>query len=324
MNVKYILSAALFATLPSLMHAQTGPDATTIERNNQPPAAVSNADTNDANIDASDAGAQRPIFLKTENISAFAGFDSKYLYRNNPFSAGDKLAYFETAMWLNTAYAGASFQAIEVQDAVITPYIGASYTKTEYLESGLDGFNFDSTSAYMMLSAQHSNGWAYRVGVSYAMDKSDVNEEETYMEFYPYIGAMKLHGLGENLIGIFDISGGFHDSTSDSAFNISQKNDLDNFDVTASFALQYLYQNFIISPRYGATYKTYSEDSPSTNDGREDLIHSLSLKVDYPIDENIKVTLFGSYSKRDSKSSFADFDFESADGGFALGLNTTF
>ena len=144
------------------------------------------------------------------------------------------------------------------------------------------------------------------------------------MEFYPYIGAMKLHGLGENLMGIFDISGGFHDSTSDSAFNISQKNDLDNIDVTASFALQYLYQNFIISPRYGATYKTYSEDSPSTNDGREDLIHSLSLKVDYPIDENIKVSLFGSYSKRDSKSSFADFDFESADGGVALGLNTTF
>ena len=119
------------------------------------------------------------MFLKTENVSAFAGFDSKYLYRNNPFSAGNKLAYFETAMWLNTAYAGASFKAIEVDDAVITPYIGASYTKTEYLESGLDGFNFDSTSAYMMLSAQHVNGWAYRIGVSYAMDKSDVNEEET-------------------------------------------------------------------------------------------------------------------------------------------------
>ena len=40
MNVKYILSAALVATLPSLMHAQTGPDATTVERNSQPPTSI--------------------------------------------------------------------------------------------------------------------------------------------------------------------------------------------------------------------------------------------------------------------------------------------
>ena len=69
----------MFATLPTLMFAQTGPDATTIERNNQPPAAVSNADTNNANVDASDAGAQRPIFLKTDNISAFVAVDDTVL-----------------------------------------------------------------------------------------------------------------------------------------------------------------------------------------------------------------------------------------------------
>ena len=31
-----------------------------------------------------DAGAQRPIFLKTENISAFGGVDSKIYYDDNP------------------------------------------------------------------------------------------------------------------------------------------------------------------------------------------------------------------------------------------------
>ena len=50
----------------------------------------------------------------------------------------------------------------------------------------------------------------------------------------------------------------------------------------------------------------------------------MSLKVDYPINDNMNVSLFGSYSKRDTKSTFADFDFESADGGIALGLNTSF
>jgi hypothetical protein len=77
MNVKYILSAALVATLPSLMHAQTGPDATTVERNSQPPTSITSGDNQNDKVDASDAGAQRPIFLKTEKISGFAGLDSR-------------------------------------------------------------------------------------------------------------------------------------------------------------------------------------------------------------------------------------------------------
>jgi len=133
-----------------------------------------------------------------------------------------------------------------------------------------------------------------------------------------------LHALSEDLLGIFDISGGFHDSTSDSAFSTTRKNDLDNIDVTVSLGLQYLYHGFILTPRYAATYKTYTEDAPSTNDGREDLIHSLSLKVNYPLNDNLDLSVFGSYSKRDTKSTFADFDFESADAGLSLGLNTTF
>ena len=79
MKVKNIRIVALFAILPSMIFAQTGPDATTIERNNQPPAAVANGGGDNAKVDASDAGAQRPVFLKTENVSAFAGFDSKYI-----------------------------------------------------------------------------------------------------------------------------------------------------------------------------------------------------------------------------------------------------
>jgi hypothetical protein len=297
MNIKYIISAALFATLPSLMLAQTGPDATTVERNNQPPTSITSGNSQDNKVEASDAGAQRPIFLKTEKISGFAGLDSRYFYRDNPFQASDKFNDAETAIWTNTAYVGANFEAIEIDDAVITPYIGASYTKTEYLESGLDGFNFNSTSAYAMLTAQHSNGWTYRAGVSYAMDSSEVSNEETYSEFYPYIGAMKTHSVYESIVGIFDITAGKHFSKSDDFFSTSDS-PLDNFDATISYGLQYVYQNFIISPRYALTYKTFSDGS---NDGREDLIHLLSLKVDYPINENLNVGVFGSFNNKEKK-----------------------
>ncbi len=42
------------------------------------------------------------------------------------------------AVWSNTAHLGAGLGQIELKDAVITPYVGVSYTKTEFLASNLD------------------------------------------------------------------------------------------------------------------------------------------------------------------------------------------
>ena len=327
--MKKIKLAAFILSIPGLLSAQ--PDATVTERNNQPPSSVTSGDNNNANVDASDAGAQRPIFLKTSKVNPFAGFDSKYLYRNNPLSAADKLDFIETAMWMNTAYVGASFEAIEFDDAVVTPYVGASYTSTEYLESGLDGLDFSSTSAYAMLLAQHSSGWIFRAGISYAMDRAQSTEEETYSEFYPYVGAMKSYSVSDTVLGIFDISGGQHRSESDASGipSLNSSNtylgtkELQNVDVAAGYSLRFNYDNIIFSPRYGIIYKKYFYGH---NDGRNDFLQTVNLKVDYIINENMNLSLFGGYTNRDSSNgnSSVNYDFNSADGGIAIGLNTTF
>jgi hypothetical protein len=330
MNINLLKFAALLSTLPTLMFAQQ-PDATVTERNNQPPTAITSGENKDANVDTSDAGAQRPIFLKTTSISPFAGLDSKYLYRNNPLSAADKLDFIETAMWMNTAYAGASFEAIEIVDAVITPYVGASYTTTEYLESGLDGLDFASTSAYAMLLAQHASGWTLRAGISYAMDKAASTKDETYSELYPYIGAMKSYAVSDSILGILDISGGLHRSDSDASGipSINSNNsyagyrELQNADVVAGYSLRFAFDKIVVSPRYGIIYKKYFY---GPNEDREDFLQTANLKIDYIVNENMNISVFGGYSNRASTSgnSNADYDFNSADGGIALGLNTTF
>ena len=333
MKINYIKLVAVCATLPTLMFAQkpVTRDATITDRNNQPPSAVTSEEKSKTNVDASDAGAQRPIFLKTTNVSPFAGLDSKYFYRNNPLSAPGKLDFIETAMWMNTAYVGASFESVEISDAVITPYAGASYTTTEYLESILGGLDFASTSAYAMLLAQHSSGWTLRAGISYAMDKSKSTKEETYKEFYPYIGAMKSYSVSDSVLGIFDISGGQHRSDSvasgipslNSINYYSGSKELQNIDVIAGYSLRFMYDNIIVSPRYGVVYKRYFY---GPNEDRKDFLQTVNLKIDYQVNENMNVSLFGGYSNRDSMSgnSLANYDFKSADGGIALGLNTTF
>jgi len=69
MKNNIIKLAAIFAAAPSIIFAQV--DSTTIERNNQPPSSVTSSDGSNANVETTDSGAQRPIFLKTENISAW-------------------------------------------------------------------------------------------------------------------------------------------------------------------------------------------------------------------------------------------------------------
>ena len=317
----------------SFLNAQPQRDATVTDRPTQPPSSVTNnSGDQNTNIESSDSGAQRPIFLKTENITAFGGLDSRYLYRNNPLSSSESLSFIETAMWINTAYLGASFEPIEIDDAVITPYTGISYTSTEYLVSGLDALAFYSTSAYALLMTQHSSGWMLRCGISYAMDKSESTEEETYAEFYPNIGAMKIYTISDSTIGIFDISGGYHISQSDpNPFGPgTSRSELDNLDLTLSYGHRIMYDNLVISPRYGISYKNYTKGATSINNGREEFIHSATLNFDYAISENFNVTLFGSYSQRQSSggqlqdAGIIDYDFYSTDAGISLGLNTTF
>ena len=317
----------MFAVLPTLLCGQNAPDPTSptvlwhllIQLQPQ---------TGTANVDSSDAGAQRPIFMKTENISVF-GEISKYLYRNNPLSSADKLSRVETAMFINTVFAGASFEPVETEDSV-TPYVGTSYTAASYEEGGLSGLDYHSTSAYAMLLAQHSNGWAYRIGVSYAMDKTKANKNETYKEFYPNIGAMKMHALNDQVLGIFDLSGGFHMSDSDpNPFGPLTTDELDNLDATtASYRLRYVYENFVFSPRYSLTYKDYTEGSQSVNNGRNDLIQSVSLKIDYPINQKASKPVCSVDIPAETRvaeflqdASVIDYDFESADGGISLGLS---
>lgn len=333
MKIKSLkLSAFLVFAIASYSNAQQR-DATVTERQTQPPVEVtSKPSTENTKIDSSDAGAQRPIFQKTQKISAFGGLDSRYFHRNNPLSSADTLSFIETAMWINTAYLGASFEPIEIEDAVITPYAGVSYTSTEYLESGLDTLGFYSTSAYVLLMTQHSSGWMLRSGISYAMDKSESTEEETYMEFYPNVGAMKIYSISDSTIGIIDFSGGYHKSQSDpNPFGPgTSTGELDNFDITASYSLRIMYGNLIISPRYGLSYKNYTKGNVSVNNGREEFIHSANLKFDYPINENLNISLFGAYSQRESSggqlqdAGIIDYDFHSTDAGVSIGLNTTF
>ena len=61
--------------------------------------------------------------------------------------------------------------------------IGGSWTTNEYVEGELEQFNYNSTSAYVLLLAQYGNGWSTRIGLSYANDRSTDNDTEDCRDY---------------------------------------------------------------------------------------------------------------------------------------------
>ena len=62
------------------------------------------------------------------------------------------------------------------------------------------------------------------------------------------------------------------------------------------------------------------------NDGRNDLTHILSLKIDYPLSDSFKISAFTGFTSRDSSTGQdnVNYDYESYDAGASLGLTARF
>ena len=295
-------------------------DQTTRNFDGAPPSSVTSAKSDASKgMGASDTGAQRPIFLNTDQISAFAGFDTKVTYRSNPLTLGGDLTQSKTGIWQNTFFGGASLSPIDTDTSVVTPIFGGSWTMSDYLNDNLSSLNDYATSAYALLLVQHETGIGFRGGLSYANVRNNDTDSEDYSEFYPNIGAMKTYGLGPDTIAIVDISGGYHLTKSDSLLG-SNTESLNNWDAALSYSIRHLYQDFVITPGYRLGYKKFTE-SNTINDGRKDVTHTLSLKVDYPIINNVNLSASTAYTRRNSNLSS---DYKSLDAGANIGINLKF
>ena len=110
------------------------------DRTYQPEATkISNAD-NSANdqvdVSESDTGAQRPILLKKNGLSYFFGYDSKLFYQSNPLAdSSDLKSEIATGVWKSTFFTGAGLGVIDMDNYILTPYVGFSLSSTDYMKS---------------------------------------------------------------------------------------------------------------------------------------------------------------------------------------------
>ena len=224
-------------------------------------------------------------------------------------------------MWTNTFFAGAGLGVFDADDAIITPYVGVSYTINDYVKSELSSFNYNSTGAYALLLAQFGNGWSVRGGVSYSMDRSSELDTEDYMEIYPNVGVLKSYVVNDSTTAIFDASIGSHQANTEALpIAESHEEELSSIEYSASYAINYELMSFTIIPKYKISYKVYDE---GVNKDRDDMIHDLNFKIEYPLSDSLKISTFYDYSTRNTEG-LEDHDFKSYDYGIVLGLNARF
>lgn len=271
-------------------------------------------------VAVSDTGAQRPVQLNDKGMSSFVGYNSKYFFRSNPLSSSGELKQQATGMWTNTFFAGAGLGVLDASDAIITPYVGVSYTINDYIKSNLSSFNYNSTGAYALLLAQFGNGWSFRGGVSYSMDRSSENDTEDYMEIYPNVGVLKSFVVNDSTTAIFDASIGSHMANTETITSDGHEDELSSIEYSASYALNYELMSFTIIPKYKISYKVFDE---GINKNRDDMIHDINFKIEYPLSDSLKISTFYDYSTRNTEG-IADHDFKSYDYGIILGLNARF
>tara|TARA_Y100000588_G_C14183998_1_gene895006 strand:- start:187 stop:1182 length:996 start_codon:yes stop_codon:yes gene_type:complete len=274
----------------------------------------------------SDSGAQRPLRMKKTGASTYFGYQSKYFYRSNPTMSPGELSQLRTAMWTNTFYAGLGLGAHDIGDSVITPYFGASWTINDFL-GDLDNLNYNTTGAYGMLMAQYANGWSSRLGVNYFSDVETESDQQTYAEYNPNIGLMKVHGLGGGTLAIFDLSAGYHSTDSESVVTATGTGTkitdaLDAWEIAAKLGLNKRFGSVRATPAYRVSYKKYSNGD---NDGRSDVTQNIGVDFDWSIAKGVSINLGTNYSNRSSSGGYANkFDFKNLDGGGGLSINARF
>ena len=334
MNIKFKLIALLLSSSLLWSQASNTDVRSRIEGTDRSDALLPSAitqtgeDSSDGELSESDTGAQRPVQLNKDGISAFFGYDSKYFYRSNPLSTNGPLRQSATAMWTNTFYTGAGLGVFDMGESILTPYIGANWTINDYLEGDLGDFNYNSTGAYALLLNQFANGWSARIGVNYLIDRSTKFDTEDFKDVFPNVGVLRAYSINEDTTGVFDASLGFHSSETEPVFAGDTEDALSNLEVTASYGVSYDYGKAKLSPKYKIIYKDYDEGD---NIGRSDISHVFSFKIDYLIADSLKLSLYTGYTKRDVSGQNKDggehsddYDYKNWDVGAGIGLNSRF
>jgi len=296
-----------------------------------------------SNINASDTGMQRPVFLNTSNLSYFASITNSINRSANPLQKDTDLDIDKhgghSFSWSKSLNLGALTNPIDINSVMLTIIAGGGWTDVEHLHAGTreldgspipDGFfktmDSQSASAYLLFMMQHESGWNYSVGSNLVWVNDPATKNETYRSFSPTVSASKPIQFPFDIVGVFKLDGGVNFSDTDP--NTSQDRDeQDNWNISASLGFNYELWDIILSPQYTYSRLAYLTDNPNVavNYNRVDYTNTLSLGANYNLSDNMSLGLNYSFEQSDSnKPSDLVKKYKNWNAGANVGISVNF
>ena len=258
-------------------------------------------------ISKSDLGLQRPIETKKHGFGYYFGFESRFLYSNNPTSL-DSSPVQKGGIWENSINNNFILGAYDLAGATFSPMLGIGINQSTHFGHEDLGV-LDTSTLRLSFNGifQFTNGWSLRAGIG---NSSDFDSDMTlsYQQTSPSLAISKTFSQGP-FSTFLDISLSYH-------FTDASFLDMDRLESAFLWGFQISFKHFEISPYLRFAYGNY------TNQNRHEFTANTGMELSYRFYDWLLAKLLFTYSNRNANG--INNDFSRLDSGGAISLQANF
>jgi predicted porin len=267
-----------------------------------------------------DVGPQRILRLKPRPTYFDVVLDSQVFFSDNANYA-QAPASISSPVFVNTVQAAFAPASVQLGQGKAAAAIGFAAQWYNYGDNRLQTLDFNAQTLF--ISGKYTlDKWQFGVGVNLTRLVNQANYDETYREFMPNFGVMRVLPLNDRMFFSVGDLVDYHLTEVPSV--LGSRTDInDRFDNIASLTFTWqLTSHLIVQPYYRFQYSYYQHNTLATSD-RNDCLQSFGFTAAYYFNKNISARVFWNYSRKQSDDNFTPA-YHEMNGGLGLTLDIKF
>jgi hypothetical protein len=267
-----------------------------------------------------DVGPQRILRLKPRATYFDLVLDSQVFFSDNANFAQEPFN-IASPVFVNTVQAAFAPPAIPLGRGKAAAAIGFAAQWYNYGDNRLQSLDFNAQTLFV--SGKYTlDKWQFGVGVNLTRLVNQANYDETYREFMPNFGVMRVLPLNDRMFFSVGDLVDYHLTEVPSV--LGSRTDInDRFDNIASLSFTWqATHHLIFQPFYRFQYSYYQHDAIATSD-RNDYLQGFGLTAAYYFNKSISLRAFWNYNRRQTDDHFTPA-YHEMNGGAGLSFDWKF
>ena len=267
-----------------------------------------------------DVGPQRILRLNPRPTYFDVLFDSQFFFSDNANFAQEP-ASIASPVFVNTVQAAFAPPARQLGEGKIAAAVGVASQWYNYGDNRLAPLDFNAET-FFVSGKYNLEKWQFGLGVNLTRLVNQGNYDETYREFMPNFGVLRILPLNDRMFFSVGDLVDYHLTEVPSVFG-SRTDINDRFDNIASLTFTWqAMRHLIFQPYYRFQYSYYQHDTLALSD-RNDYLQGFGLTAAYYFNQKISLRAFYNYSRKQSNDAFTPA-YHEMNGGLGASLDIKF